>query len=230
MMTRPEQPLDGRRVARRLQDRLVLGLERASERENLLVQEFEAPLDDDLSVLQDRDLGERAVDVHSNDSHAPSPSVSGSWRACTTSTDPRSQRNRAGRRGGHVTTRARSSWSGRPAAVSRSRRPGPVLGAYPLTGRRPARTAASMSIMPFNNAAEQRRRTRPARYRSRVVILPMSGRTLRSASAGTRSMAGGFAASMPSGAPTAMLFTSKRRRAWWRSWPRACSIRSPVWG
>jgi hypothetical protein len=45
------------------------------------------------------------------------PVVRGSQRACTTSTDPRSQRSRVSRRAGQVTTRARSAWSGRPAAV-----------------------------------------------------------------------------------------------------------------
>ena len=76
-------------------------------------------------------------------------------RACTTSTDPRSQRSRASRRGGHVTTRARSSWSGRPAAVLCSRHPYPGSLAILLRPSTVHRETVSRGSMPFNNAAER---------------------------------------------------------------------------
>ena len=62
----------------------------------------------DLAIFEDCHLGEGSMDVHTDDSHAASPFFREPV-ACTTSTDPRSQRSRASRRGGQVTTRARSS-------------------------------------------------------------------------------------------------------------------------
>src|SRR5690242_10262874 len=81
--------------------------------------------------------------------------VQGSQRACTTSTDPRSRRSRASRRGGHVTTRARSSSLGRPAAVVCSRHPypGSPIDTSPSLGFRPG--SGVVDSMPFNNAAER---------------------------------------------------------------------------
>lgn len=69
---------------------------------------------------------------------------------------------------------------------------------------------------------------------SRAVILPMSGRKLKSITAGTRSMGGAFGVNMSSSGPAAKWFTSKRRpvsSSWWR---HGCSTRPPVpewaWG
>jgi len=68
----------------------------------------------------------------------------------------------------------------------------------------------------------------------RTVILPMSGRKSRFATAGTRSMGSGFGAKVWNGAPAAKSFTSRWRRAWSSSWQRGCSIRPPApewrWG
>lgn len=105
----PHQPLDGGAVAGCLNDDLVLQAERPGEVHHGAVDEINPQFSGDLSVLQDRHLSERPMDVHTGDTHSVPPIVQGSQRACTTSTDPRSQRSRASRRGGHVTTRARSS-------------------------------------------------------------------------------------------------------------------------
>jgi hypothetical protein len=64
--------------------------------------------------------------------------------------------------------------------------------------------------------------------RSRAVILPMSGRKLKFGTGGTRSMGGGFAASVRSGALAARSFTSKCPPAWSSWWRPGCSILPPV--
>jgi hypothetical protein len=63
---------------------------------------------------------------------------------------------------------------------------------------------------------------------NRAVILPMSGRKLKSITAGMCFMGGAFAASIRSGALAGRSFTSKRRPAWSSSWPRGCSILPPA--
>ena len=62
-------------------------------------------------VLPEHHLRERPMDVHADHAPHPIPSRFSAKGAvgCTTTTDPRSQRNRAGRRGGQLLTRARSS-------------------------------------------------------------------------------------------------------------------------
>src|SRR4051794_3076585 len=119
------------------------------------MNEVDPQLLDHLPVLQDRHLSKRSMDIHADDTHAVPPVVQGSKRACTTSTDPRSQRSRASRRGGHVTTRARSSWKGRPAAVLCSRHPYPGGPAIHRLRSRFHRVAVSGNSMPNNNAAER---------------------------------------------------------------------------
>ena len=61
--------------------------------------------------------------------------------------------------------------------------------------------------------------------RSRTVILPISGRTSKFVTDGTRFRGGVFAATTRSGAPGASSSTSRRRRAWSSWWRRGCSIR-----
>jgi hypothetical protein len=67
-----------------------------------------------------------------------------------------------------------------------------------------------------------------AAERNRAVILPMSGRKLKSITAGTHSMGSAFAASIASAALAARSFTSKWLPAYSSSLPRGCSIRSPA--
>jgi hypothetical protein len=75
---------------------------------------------------------------------------------CTTTTDPRSRRNRAGRRGGQLLTRARSSWYG--SACPRFMLPAPrspdgrTIRDDPSDPRRAWGTAG---IMPVTNAIER---------------------------------------------------------------------------
>jgi hypothetical protein len=62
------------------------------------------------AVFPEYHLGKGPVDIHSdNPSHVCSPSQLTGAVGNTTPTDPRSQRNRAGRRGGQLLTRARGS-------------------------------------------------------------------------------------------------------------------------
>eukprot|EP01136_Pigoraptor_vietnamica_P006560 Opistho-1_new@39631 len=60
--------------------------------------------------------------------------------------------------GGHVTTRARSSRLGRPAAVSCSRHPYPGGPPIPPSGRSHPPDSGAGDTMPFNNAAERQLR------------------------------------------------------------------------
>src|SRR4051794_20484019 len=65
------------------------------------------------AVLPDHHLREGAVDVHADDApHPVSLLMATGAVGDTTTTDPRSRRNRAGRRGGQLLTRARGSSSG----------------------------------------------------------------------------------------------------------------------
>lgn len=105
------------------------------------------------SVIKDCHLGERSMNIHSNHTHDPSPSGYGSRWGNTTSTDSRSQRSRASRRGGQVTTRVHNSRSGRPATVSCSQRPYPGGRSYLIYFFRSPRSAGN--TIPFNNAAER---------------------------------------------------------------------------
>ena len=75
---------------------------------------------------------------------------------CTTTTDPRSQRNRAGRRGGQLLTRARSSLSGTACPrfvlpVPRSPDGRTIREDQPILARR----GGTKSIMPVTNPLER---------------------------------------------------------------------------
>ena len=107
---RPHQALDGSTVARRLDHDLIVRVEGFRKPDDPLVHELDSQFFDDTAVFQNRHLSKRPMDVHADNPHVLLLSCFGSQRACTTSTDPRSRRNRASRRGGHVTTRARGSW------------------------------------------------------------------------------------------------------------------------
>jgi len=105
---RPHEPFHGGAVAGCFNDNLILETERLGKGNERFLGKVETKLPRDRAVLQDRHLSEGSMDVHANDFHAV---LSRLWEpvACTTSTDPRSQRSRASRRGGQVTTRALSS-------------------------------------------------------------------------------------------------------------------------
>lgn len=105
------------------------------------------------SVVEDCDSSERSTNIHSNHTRAPSPSGHGSWWGNTTSTDSRSRRSRASRRGGQVTTRVHNSRSGRPVTASCSQRPYPGGRSYLIYFSRSPRGASN--TIPFNNAAER---------------------------------------------------------------------------
>src|SRR5512132_686082 len=67
---------------------------------------------------------------------------------------------------------------------------------------------------------------------NRAVILPMSGRKSKFVTAGTHSTGAVFGASMPSGGPAVMSFTSRSRPAWSSLWRHGCWILPPApgWG
>ena len=125
-----QQPDDDGRVARRLQhDVVFVGQHLVRESQDGLAFHDEAAVVLHPSAVEDRNLREVAMHVQTDDSHGRPPAVRQSRRKLagnTTTTDPRSQRNRANRRGSQITTRARSSLSnaGLPANTC-SRRPYP---------------------------------------------------------------------------------------------------------
>jgi hypothetical protein len=109
-----QQPRDRIGVAGRLQGHLVGGAQAVGEQPQRLRGGLDAARLPDHAVLPDGDLGELAVHVQPDASSHPAPPFickgcrSGAQVGQTTPTDPRSQRSRASRRGGHVLTRARS--------------------------------------------------------------------------------------------------------------------------
>lgn len=87
----------------------------------------------------------------------------------TTSTDSRSQRNRADRRGSQLTTRARSSSSTPACPQDAPVAPIPVRGRYSAGGTDPCAGKARVTSMPGNNMIEQDNRGVKSR------ITPMLG-------------------------------------------------------
>jgi hypothetical protein len=88
----------------------------------LLADEINPPEMPHATRLDRRRLGKASVYIHPHDPHPAPPLVrSRSRRDNTTTTDPRSQRNRVGRRGGQLLTRARSPsyWATCPPSVLR---------------------------------------------------------------------------------------------------------------
>ncbi|MDA9489768.1 hypothetical protein XI08_11655 [Bradyrhizobium sp. CCBAU 11361] len=67
---RAQNTFDRRAVARHLDDHLILEAECLGKGDKPIVDEIYAELSDYCSVLQDRHLGERSVDVHADDLHA----------------------------------------------------------------------------------------------------------------------------------------------------------------
>ncbi|WP_225152231.1 hypothetical protein [Bradyrhizobium sp. NBAIM08] len=74
---RAQNTFDRRAVARHLDDHLILEAECLGKGDKPIVDEIYAELSDYCSVLQDRHLGERSVDVHADDLHAWFSFVSG---------------------------------------------------------------------------------------------------------------------------------------------------------
>src|SRR5262245_31107903 len=93
----------------------------------MLTHEIDPPQLLHTSCIDHRSLGETAMDVEPNDPHVLLLlflfALSRSRRGNTTTTDPRSQRNRVGRRGGQLLTRARSPSYARPAHLPCSGNP-----------------------------------------------------------------------------------------------------------
>jgi hypothetical protein len=160
-----KKSLDGSTIACNFDYDLIIKPERLGKLKEIIAQELDATLFLEFAVFEYRNLSEGTVNIHSDNTHSSPPSEYGSWRACATTTDSRSQRNRASRRGGQVTTRVLDSWSGRPAAISRSQRPypgGPIVPQLPFVSTKGAR-----SNIPFNNACE--RSLRPAVIQRKVT-------------------------------------------------------------
>src|SRR5215208_6969334 len=116
-----------------------------------------------LAVLQDHRFGEHAVDVQSDNPHesaSSSVSISGEPAGNTATTDPRSQRIRASRRGGQITARALSpSFKGRPARTDVLPTPHVPDGLTITPIRRSAERHGAETIMPDNGHVEKMNRT-----------------------------------------------------------------------
>ena len=118
----------GRCVARGLHDHMVVVRQRPGERLKVVARHANTAEPDEPAAVQHHGLGEHAVYVHSHDSHRPasiaSRLISREPAGNTATTDPRSRRTRASRRGGQKKARAHSPGScvGLPALAC-SRRP-----------------------------------------------------------------------------------------------------------
>ncbi|EPX76453.1 Mobile element protein [Salipiger mucosus DSM 16094] len=153
---RRQQSHDRRRVFRGFQHDLVIGPQGAAEGHDSVMFQVDPEVFRHRPVREDRDLREAPVNVHSDRSHSSlSQSLSGECSGCATSTDTRSRRTRAGRRGGQITTRARSSKSIRPARVFALQRPCPAAPLYHDRGKNGPLDRSAIDSMPDNNAAER---------------------------------------------------------------------------
>jgi hypothetical protein len=109
-----------RGVAGRFDDDVVVTRQLSGEHLKMLARHPDAAEPDGPAVVQHHGLGKHSVDVQSHDSHG---SVSYRLRFTsqelagnTATTDPRSRRIRASRRGGQIKARAHGPWfEGRPA-------------------------------------------------------------------------------------------------------------------
>lgn len=134
-----QQPNNGCSVSSCLQDDVVILVERLlGEGEYGIALHEEATMILDHAVLEDCNLGKSTMNIKSDYLHGTPPSVRTRRKLAgnTTTTDSRSQRNRASRRGGQLTTRARSSLSsfGLPAMTC-FRRPYPGANTIYLDGK-----------------------------------------------------------------------------------------------
>ncbi|BEP57110.1 hypothetical protein GmRootV35_13320 [Variovorax sp. V35] len=130
-----KQPNNGCRIASGLKHDVVFfgqGLGKLEHGESI---HREAAMLIDLAVLDDRHLRKVPMHIQADNSHMRPPVSETTRRKLadnTTTTDSRSQRNRASRRGSQITTRARSSLSnlGLPANTYASVAPIPVCARY----------------------------------------------------------------------------------------------------
>lgn len=102
---------DGGGIARRFEHHMIGAAQACGKALQFVASEPGTATSMQHAVLQIRDLGHGARNIQSYDSHNRSPiqmNVGSRWDS-TTTTDSRSQRNRAGRRGGQLLTRARGS-------------------------------------------------------------------------------------------------------------------------
>lgn len=129
---RNQQPDDGRCISGRFQHDLVVLPQGLSEGHDRVEFKLDPQFFRDPPSIEDRDLCETSMHIPSDRPHAkPSLLSIGECTGCATSTDTRSQRRRDSRRGGQITTRARSSKSIRPARFFALRRPCPDRATLP---------------------------------------------------------------------------------------------------
>ena len=111
---RLERRCDRRGVGRGLENHIICRPKTPGVFVKCLVVQLDATACAQNPVLKIRDFSERPADVQSDYTHGYSPWVGANHTprepmGDTTTTDPRSKRNRASRRGGQLTTRARGS-------------------------------------------------------------------------------------------------------------------------
>ena len=113
----------------------------------------------DRAVVQHHRLGEDAMNVQSNNPHRLASSCCRDPRELagnTATTDPRSQRIRASRRGGQITARALSPWfKGRPARTHVLPAPHVPDGLTIAPTQRSAERQGTEAIMPDNGKVER---------------------------------------------------------------------------
>jgi hypothetical protein len=118
---------DGRCVAGRLHHHVVVMRQSSGERLEMIPRHADAAQSDDLALIQHHRLGEHAMDIQAYDPHRsvslPYCLTSQELAGNTATTDPRSQRIRASRRGGQIKARAHSPgfWVGLPALACSQR-------------------------------------------------------------------------------------------------------------
>ena len=134
-----QQTNDGCSISSCFQDDVIILVERLlGECEYGIAIHEKSTMVLDHAVLEDCNLGKSAMNIESDYLHDTPPSLRTRRKLTgnTTTTDSRSQRNRASRRGGQLTTRARGSLSifGLPAMTC-FRRPYPGANTIYLDGK-----------------------------------------------------------------------------------------------
>src|SRR3546814_633628 len=94
-----------------LDHNMVIVRQFRGERSQMLARHVDAAQPDQLVAIYHHRLGEGAMNIHSYDPHELPPRSDRKRAGNTATTDSRSQRIRADRRGGQITARALSPWS-----------------------------------------------------------------------------------------------------------------------
>src|SRR5207248_8945079 len=147
---------DGHCVASSLNDDFVLLAKATAETLQPRAGHAHAPRRTQLPILPEHHLRKRSMNVHANHtSHRLLLSLDCLGAVGnTTTTDPRSQRNRVGRRGGQLLTRALGSTNVSACPLTCSRRPSSRMVAPYARTQVPAGGAGAAILIPVTNPVE----------------------------------------------------------------------------